>query len=173
MSYHANVAMALRLVEEIMPLVWACNPHVKVMIAGKDPPKRIQELGRDPRVTVTGTVRDLRPYLQHATIAAAPVEYGAGIQNKVLEAMACGTPVVATPQAVSAIDLTPGEDALIAADPQSFADSILRLLENKDDQRKLGENGRKYVEMNHRWSVIAGQLEGIYELEIGLKIKVA
>jgi glycosyltransferase involved in cell wall biosynthesis len=169
MSYHANVNMAVRLVETIMPAVWARQPEVKVVIVGKDPPKSIQALSKDARVTVTGTVKDVRPYLQAATIAAAPVEYGAGIQNKVLEAMACGTPVVATPQAVSAIDLEHGGDALIAADSQAFADGILWLLADRKRQIKLGENGRHYVERNHQWSKIAEQLEGIYFKEIDLK----
>jgi glycosyltransferase involved in cell wall biosynthesis len=170
MSYHANVAMVLRLVESIMPAVWARDPEVSVVIVGKDPPRRIQELTQDARVTVTGTVKDIRPYLRKATIAAAPVEYGAGIQNKVLEAMACGTPVVATPQAVSAIDLKPGEDALVSEEAGTFAGSILALLDNKDLQRTLGENGRAFVERNHRWSAIAGQLEGIYKQEIESKM---
>lgn len=166
MSYHANVTMVVRLVESVMPVVWARNPGVKVVIVGKDPPKRIRDLEQDARVKVTGTLADIRPHLQTATIAAAPVDYGAGIQNKVLEAMACATPVVATPQAVSAIDLEPGKDALVAEDDRSFAEAILALIDDKDRQTALGENGRRFVERNHRWSVIAEQLEGIYRQEI-------
>ncbi|HEX9018480.1 MAG TPA: glycosyltransferase, partial [Anaerolineaceae bacterium] len=89
MSYHANVAMALELVNKIMPIVWSRKPDVEVKIVGKDPPAAILELASNPRVVVTGTVPDIRPYLRQATIAAAPLAYGAGIQNKVLEAMAC------------------------------------------------------------------------------------
>jgi len=166
MSYHANVTMVVRLVESIMPAVWARNPGVKVVIVGKDPPKRIRDLEKDARVTVTGTLADIRPHLQTATIAAAPIDYGAGIQNKVLEAMACATPVVATPQAVSAIDLEPGEDALVAEDDRSFAEAILTLIGDRERQIALGENGRRYVERNHRWSSIVEQLEGIYKREL-------
>jgi glycosyltransferase involved in cell wall biosynthesis len=145
-----------------MPAVWAQRPDVRVMIVGKDPPKSIRALGQDARVSVTGTVKDIRPYLQRASIAAAPVEYGAGIQNKVLEAMACGTPVVATPQAVSAIGLEHGEDARIAPDFAAFADEILWLLAEENRRIRIGANGRYFVERNHRWSVIAEQLENIY-----------
>jgi glycosyltransferase involved in cell wall biosynthesis len=173
MSYHANVTMVLRLIESIMPAVWARHPEVKVVIVGKDPPSRIQELNQDDRVTVTGTVRDIRPYLQMATVAVAPVEYGAGIQNKVLEAMACGTPVIATPQAVSAIDLIAGRDALIAESTQAFAEAAFTLLENREKQREIGANGRAFVERHYRWSDITDQLEAIYRQEIERKMKVA
>lgn len=166
MSYHANVTMVVRLVESIMPAVWARDPGVKVVIVGKDPPKRIRDLQQDARVAVTGTLADIRPHLQTATIAAAPIDYGAGIQNKVLEAMACATPVIATPQAVSAIDLEPGVDALVAEDDQSFAEAILALIGDRERQIILGGNGRRYVERNHRWSAIAEQLEAIYRQEI-------
>ena len=90
MSYHANVTAALHLVEGIMPLVWRERPGVKVTIVGANPPRPIRQLAqRFPgQVEVTGTVPDVRPYLRRASLAAAPVPYGAGIQNKVLEAMA-------------------------------------------------------------------------------------
>ena len=84
---------------------------------GKDPPAEVRALGQQPGLTVTGTVPDLRPYLQRATVALAPVAYGVGIQNKVLEAMACGTPVVASPQAVSALEAVDGRDVVVARRP--------------------------------------------------------
>ncbi|NIW43885.1 MAG: glycosyltransferase, partial [Gammaproteobacteria bacterium] len=108
MSYHANITMAVYLAEEIMPRVWAERPGVQLEIVGKDPSPEVQNLGEHKNVSVIGGVPDLRPYIQKATVAAAPILYGVGIQNKVLEAMACGTPVVVTPQAVSAIDVNDG-----------------------------------------------------------------
>ena len=110
MSYHANVSMTLEMVREILPVIWDQRPETKLWIVGKDPPREIQELGQHPKITVTGTVPDIRPYLQNATIAVAPITYGAGIQNKVLEAMACATPVVASSQAVSALNTISGKD---------------------------------------------------------------
>lgn len=168
MSYHANVSMALRLVEEIMPLVWAVRPDVRVLIVGKDPPKQVQALAQPSRVVVTGTVEDMRPYLRQATLAASPVRYGAGIQNKVLEAMACGTPVITSSQAVKALEVKPGEDLLVADEPQTFSQAILGLLDDLERRKKIGKAGRAYVESQHRWSTIAGQLEGIYAREIEL-----
>jgi glycosyltransferase involved in cell wall biosynthesis len=166
MSYHANVVMATHFVQEIMPAVWAARPDVRVVIVGKDPDMEVQALGEHPGVTVTGTVVDIRPYLQCAAIAAAPIKYGTGIQNKVLEAMASAAPVVAAPQAVSALDAVPGRDLLIAGEPALFAENLLRLLDDPGERERLGSAGRKYVEENHDWRVIAGRLEAIYSQAI-------
>jgi glycosyltransferase involved in cell wall biosynthesis len=162
MSYHANVTMALYLVNDIMPLIWAKRQNVKLWIVGKHPPKNIQILGDNPAITVTGTVDDIRPFLQEATVAVVPLLYGAGSQLKVFEAMACATPVVATPRAVSALNVQHGQDLLISQEPDSFAESVISLLDNPDHSRKIGQSGRKYVEEHHDWGSIATQLEGIY-----------
>jgi sugar transferase (PEP-CTERM/EpsH1 system associated) len=162
MSYHANVAMTMHLVYEILPIVWSQNPEVKLWIVGKDPPQSIRKLAQNPAIQVTGTVNDIRPYLQNATMAVAPITYGAGIQNKVLEAMACGTPVITTSQAVSALSIHPDRDAIIADESGKFAQSILDLLKNPNRQRDVGQAGRRYVEENHRWTDITTKLEEIY-----------
>jgi sugar transferase (PEP-CTERM/EpsH1 system associated) len=163
MSYHANVAMALFLVEDIMPHVWAARPDVKVTIVGKDPPREILSLAQNPAVTVTGTVADLRPYLQQATIAAAPITYGAGVQNKILEAMACATPVVATPQAIAALAAELGRDLLVAQEPAELAELILDLLQDSNRRDAIGRAGRAFVENHHDWAVVTAQLEQIYQ----------
>ena len=162
MSYHANVTMALYLVNEIMPLIWARRPYVKLWIVGKDPPNSIQALGEHTAITVTGTVDDIRPFLQKATVAVVPLLYGAGSQLKVLEAMACCTPVVATNQAVSAFNVQQGQDILVSQEPDSFAKSVINLLDDPDQRHRIGQSGRKYVEEHHHWGSIAAQLEGIY-----------
>ncbi len=164
MSYHANVTAVLHLCNDIMPHVWARRPGARLYVVGKDPPGQVQRLATDhyPLVTVTGYVPDIRPYLRRAAAAVCPVPYGAGIQNKVLEAMACGTPVVVTSQACSALQVTAGENVLIADEPQDFAQRVLDLLENKALRQRIGRQGRKYVEEHHDWRAVAQQLEGIY-----------
>lgn len=162
MSYHANVAMVLHLVNDILPLVWSERPDVKLNVVGKDPPRELLALAHNPRVRVTGSVPDLRPYLQRAAVALAPITYGAGIQNKVLEALACATPVVASPLAVSALQIRVGEEILVAEQPVDFARHVLSLLADPDMQRRLGENGRRFVERQHSWNAAAANLEEIY-----------
>ena len=163
LSYHANTTAALFLIKDLMPIVWSCRPNVKVQLVGKDPPAILRDLAaNNRRIEITGTVPDIRPYLQNATISVAPIIYGAGIQNKVLEAMACATPVVASIEAITALKARPGEEIVIANDKQGLASSILTLLENSEYRSQIGVNGRKYVEQNHDWNVIAGKLEDIY-----------
>ncbi len=163
MSYHANITMALHLVNEIMPLVWAARPSVKLIIVGKDPAREITSLAENPNIIVTGTVDSVTPYLQQATVAVAPITYGAGVQNKALEAMACATPVITTPRAVSALQAAPGEDVLVADNAADFAAAILALLDDPEKRETLGRNGRRYVTATHQWSGIAAQLETIYQ----------
>ena len=164
LSYHANITAALYLVNEIMPLVWKKKPQVQVFLAGKDPDPKISALARrDARVKVTGTVEDLRPFLREASLAVAPMLYGAGIQNKVLEAMACGTPVVATPLAVSALGSSrSGEEIVIARNSVEFANSILKIIGDKEFGSILGLKGYTFVHENFRWADVIYGLEMIY-----------
>jgi sugar transferase (PEP-CTERM/EpsH1 system associated) len=174
MSYHANVTAVLHLVNDIMPAVWAQRPSVKLTIAGKDPTPDVQALAeKHPgKVVVTGAVPDMRAYLRTASVAVVPVVYGAGIQNKVLEAMACGTPVVTSDKTVRS--LQPGyEHALsVASSPQQFAEATLQLLEDSAARERLGRAGRAYIEAHHDWRIIVEWLACIYSEAAGqLKIK--
>jgi glycosyltransferase involved in cell wall biosynthesis len=166
MSYHANATAALYLANQVMPLVWTQRPDARLVIAGSRPTPSVRQLGANHggRIEVTGYVPDLRTPLQQASVAVAPLLYGAGIQNKVLEAMACGTPVVASPLAVSALShLQAGMDGLVADTPQAYAEQILRLLSDDALRERMGAAGRRYVEAHHHWDAVAAQLETIYQ----------
>jgi glycosyltransferase involved in cell wall biosynthesis len=162
MSYHANIAAADTLINEIMPLVWQQMPDVKVMIVGKDPPDHLLALAEDSRITVTGFVADIRPYLAQATISVLPMRYGVGIQNKALEAMAMVTPVVSTPQSVSALQTQIGQDVMVAETPKAMAQTVITMLNDETLQRSIGEAGRHYVESYHDWNKVAEKLETVY-----------
>jgi glycosyltransferase involved in cell wall biosynthesis len=129
---------------------------------GKDPTSEITALGNHPNITVTGTVDDIRPYLQKAAIAVSPLTYGAGVQNKVLESMACATPVVASKLAVSSLAASNGREVVVAEGPEDYARKIVELLDDQQMQRRVGHAGRYYVEKNHSWTSIAEKLEGVY-----------
>jgi len=143
--------------------VWEARPDAQVWIVGKDPTAAVQALARrHAQVTVTGAVPDLRPYLRRATLAVAPLVYGAGIQNKVLEAMACATPVIASRRAVLSLQAIGEEHLLVADGPAHFARQILRLLADPGLRARLGEAGRRYVEAHHAWDLIVDDLAAIY-----------
>ena len=165
MSYHANITAALYLLDEVMPRVWRSRPDVHLTIAGSRPPRSIRARAGE-QVTVTGYAEDIRPFLQRAAVAVAPMPYGAGIQNKVLEAMACATPVVATPQAITALRVSPGTHLRVGKTPEELAAHILDLLEHPEAAETIGRAGRAYVEQYHNWQRVAQQLEGLYEEEI-------
>ncbi|GAB4451518.1 MAG: glycosyltransferase [Anaerolineales bacterium] len=158
MSYHANVSMVKYLVAEIMPRVWRERSEVRLVIVGKDPTPEVRALGADPRITVTGTVEDIRPYLWKAGVAVVPLVYGAGIQNKILEAMACGTPVVTTFRTLSALEVTPGRELLAVDGAEAFAQGVLDLLGNRGRREAVGEAGAEYVRRRHSWRSIAERL---------------
>jgi len=152
----------LYLVHEIMPNIWKKKPDVKLWIVGKDPPREILTLEKNPLIKVTGMVTDIADYLRRATIAIAPLRYGAGIQNKILEAMACGTSVVTNTSAIGSLSVKEGRELLIANDPMGFADAITSLLDDDVKREEIGMAGRRYVETHHNWMNIASQLEAVY-----------
>lgn len=162
MSYHANIAMVMYLVTEIMPIVWKHRPTVKLVVVGKDPSVEIKKLAEDPRIQVTGTVEDIRPFLWKATLAVAPLVYGAGVQNKILEAMAVGIPVVTTSKAIQSLAVTAGLEVLIGDTPEDFSAAVLRILEDPEARCAVGESGQTHVQKYHDWNEIARKLAQIY-----------
>jgi glycosyltransferase involved in cell wall biosynthesis len=164
MAYHANFAAARLLITELLPRLRANRPETRLLLVGEDPPRALRSLaaGCAARVEVTGYVPDLRPYLARATVAVVPLPYAVGIQNKVLEAMAMATPVVATPAAAGGLDATAGEHLLVAEDLDGLAAAVERLLDDPGLARRLGGAGRRYVEAHHDWRAAGRALEEIY-----------
>jgi len=163
MSYHANEAAALELAQRVMPEVWARQPEARLIIAGKDPSAGLRALATDTRIEVTGFVDDLRPLFARATVAVSPMVYGAGIQNKVLEAMASGVPVVTSLQVCASLAAEPGHDLLVGATPAEMAQHVLRVFEEPGLARRLGESGLCYVRRCHDWTAIGRRLTGVYD----------
>lgn len=162
MSYHANIAAVEDLMHKIMPLVWQQEPQTQLYIVGKDPAPAVQAFAQTPNVVVTGSVPDMRPYLASAALSLSTVRYGVGVQNKVLEAMAMATPVVCSPQAVSALKVRNGEDVLVGDTPEAIATHIVDLLRSTEKRQKLGDNARRYVETNQTWDHSVSILENMY-----------
>lgn len=162
MSYYANESAATFLCDEVMPRVKASEPGATLTIAGSSPSKRIQRYAIGHGIEVTGHVPDMRVCLRNARVAACPVSVGAGVQNKVLEAMAMGKPVVATSKACQALSVVDGEHVLIADQQEDFAEALVRIIRDDDLAGRLGRNGREYVDNNHNWNEKARQLEETY-----------
>jgi glycosyltransferase involved in cell wall biosynthesis len=169
MSYHANISMAKHLVADIMPRIWKTRPNVCLYIVGKDPSSEVKEFEKNPLIQVTGTVDDIRPFLWRATVSVVPLLYGAGIQNKILEAMATRTPVVTNFKALSALQVQAGKELLAAHNADEFSQAVVRLIEDRHLQNQVGDAGARYVRANHNWSSISSGLVEIYQQTVDRK----
>jgi glycosyltransferase involved in cell wall biosynthesis len=166
MSYHANQTAILYFVRSIFPLIKAAHPNVRLRIVGSSPPRMIQSLAKDPAIVVTGHVFDLREGLRGATVAICPVRVKVGIQNKILEAMASGIPVVSTPDGLAGLEAQPQIDILVGDGAQDFANQVGRLLTDQELRNHIGRSGTVYVQSHHRWENAARCLEELYDLSI-------
>lgn len=163
MDYPPNVDAAVHLVEDILPLVRRSVPGAHVSIVGRDPAPEVVELGHRDGVTVTGFVDDVRPYLERAAVFAAPLRYGAGIQNKVLEALAMEVPVVATPLAAEGLRTEDGDVPPIdvARTAEDAAARIVERLRAAADGATADPALRRYVADHFDWTRNAARLEAI------------
>ncbi|NDJ60839.1 MAG: glycosyltransferase [Chloroflexi bacterium] len=159
-SYAPNRDAALYLAESILPRVRAQIPAARLWLVGSDPPPELLALHGD-HIAVTGYVPDVRPYVQRATVFVSALRFGAGIKNKVLEALALGCPVAATPLSVDGIAVTDGHDALIA-DGDALVGAVLRLLSDADLRARLAVNGRRLIAARYSWGQVAAQYTQIY-----------
>jgi glycosyltransferase involved in cell wall biosynthesis len=151
MDYYANIEGVKYFVEHVLPLVHLQEPRAEFMIVGSNPTEEVQALGRQAKVTVTGFVDDVRPYLQAATVCVAPLRIARGIQNKVLEAMATGKAIVATSEVAAGLHATDGEHWLVGKTPQQLAHQIVTLIRDDKLRTELGEGARSFVEDHHDW----------------------
>ncbi len=159
MAYAPNADAVEWFVAEILPLVRRQVPGARLDVVGADPPRRVLRLAAPPAVEVTGRVPDLRPYLERAVVGIDPLRVGAGLQNKVLEGMSMGLPMVITSIANEGIGAIPGEEVLVADDPTSFAAAVVRLLEDADLRRAIGGRARRVIERRWSWAAHFADLE--------------
>lgn len=167
MSYHANVTAITEFVRNIFPIIREQRPDVRLRIVGSDPPRSVVALSSDPAISVTGFVPDMRGALGTATIAICPIKVKVGIQNKILEAMAMGLPVVCSREGAAGLEAVEGRDLLVSDSDAEFAEHVCELLDDAAGRNRLGEAGRAYVETHHRWSSVAHILESLYFSAMG------
>ena len=173
MNYAPNEDAALHLIKDILPKVRQVIPDIKLLIVGREPSATLREKAKSREgVTVTGYVDDVRTYLERATLFVAPLRYGSGIQNKVLEAMAMEVPVISTPIVAAGLRFDGyGDPPLhVADDAVQFADKIISLLSQKGEQARLASEGRKFVQEHFNWAHNAQALESLC-VEAVLKAK--
>jgi glycosyltransferase involved in cell wall biosynthesis len=162
MRYAPNITAAQFLAHRILPRVRARDPDAQLALVGRDPVPAVRALGELDGVTVSGEVPELRPWITSSRVYVCPMQDGTGIKNKLLEAMACGIPCVATPLAVQGLRCENGRDLLIAEDEDALADAVVRVLADDDLARRLGGAARVYAVERHSWSAAAKAYEQLY-----------
>ncbi|MBN1207377.1 MAG: glycosyltransferase [Myxococcaceae bacterium] len=163
MAYSPNEEAVCWFARHVWPLLRPEWPELRFEIVGVDPSARVRALAEPgSNIMVLGRVPRMEELLGKATVAICPMQSGSGIQNKVLEAMAVGTPVVSTAVANQGVQGSPGQDLLIADEPEEFARAVGLLLSSPDLRRQLGANGRALVEQRFRWETHVARLEALY-----------
>lgn len=152
MDYLPNVDAVVWFAREILPRIRHECPDVRFYVVGARPTEPVRALAEIDGVAVTGTVGDVRPYLKHAAIAVVPMRIARGIQNKALEAMAMGCPLVISAASAKALNATAGEAFCVATDAESFARSVLEILANPERAARLSSAARTAVLRNYSWS---------------------
>jgi sugar transferase (PEP-CTERM/EpsH1 system associated) len=161
MDYLPNVDAVTHFCADILPRVRWEIPDTQFYIVGLKPSAAVLRLAKIPGVTVTGAVADVRPYYARASVCVAPLRIGRGVQNKVLQGMAMGLPVVASTLAGRGIGAEPSRHLEIADEPAEFAGRVVRLLKSPGDRRALGCGGRAFVEANYAWERALIRLEAL------------
>ena len=161
MNYFPNEQCMIEFCHDTFPVIRAELPDARLVIVGTSPTRAVRALSSQTGVTVTGAVDDVRPYLRRAAVAIAPLKVARGTQNKVLEAMAMGIPVVASPLAARGVDAVPGEHLLVGATAEQFAQAILKVMRNGDVRRTLAERGRQRMLSHHTWDHAMRRLDEV------------
>jgi glycosyltransferase involved in cell wall biosynthesis len=145
-------------VEEVLPLVTRAVLEATLTIVGRNPTARVRALaeGRND-ITVTGTVPDVRPYLESASVVVVPLRIGGGTRIKIYEAMGMERAVVSTTIGAEGLDVVDGEHVLLADDPQSFADAVIALLRAPERAEQIGRQAASHVRAHFGWAAVAEQ----------------
>jgi sugar transferase (PEP-CTERM/EpsH1 system associated) len=163
MDYYPNQECMQRFCQQVWPLLRRERGTMKLLIVGADPSPQIKALGALPGVTVTGSVPDVRPYIRGSAAMVAPLAIARGTQNKILEAMAMGVPVVTSSAAAGGVDAEADRHFLVADTPEQTAAAILRIVASRDERDRLAKAGRERMLSHHAWPRSMQRLDGIIE----------
>ena len=164
MDWMPNIDGAKWFTREVLPLIRKHRPECSLAIVGRKPSVAIRRLAaQDPRIAVTGTVSDVRPYLWGSAVSVVPLRIGGGTRLKIYEAMAARIPVVSTTVGAEGLDVRDGENILLADSPRDFADHCLSLLADADARLRLANAAWEMIAASYSWDVVAQKFEKLLE----------
>lgn len=162
-SYAFNVDAMLHFHANILPRLRAKFPELRLLVVGAQPPPELQRLAAtDPLTTVTGFVDDVRPYVWESAVFVSPLRGGTGMKNKLLNAMAMGKPIVATPISADGLGVCNSDQMLLAQDDAEFAGKVECILNDVSLAERLGNAGRSFVEREFGYLKLAERFEALY-----------
>jgi len=168
MDYYPNQQSMFDFCANVLPRLRAQRPTVKLQIVGAAPSPAVWRLGELPGVTVTGSVADVRPYVTRAALTVAPLRIARGTQNKILEAMAMGVPVVCSHVAARGVDAVSGTHLLATGTPEETCAAILGILEHPRERARLADAARARVLSHHAWANSMKRLDAIIDRCLGV-----
>ena len=163
MDYFPNQQAMQDFCDQVFPLIQRSRPAARLSIIGAEPSPAMLRLGERDGVTVTGTVPDVRDYVRSSAVAVAPLTIARGTQNKILECMAMGVPVVTSRVAAGGVDALPGEHLLVADSPEETAKAVLAIMGDPAERARLAVAGRARITSHHSWDSSMVRLDGIIE----------
>ncbi len=165
LTYEANREAMRSFLREVFPRIRRARPTATLYITGRTDGVDLRALPLGEGVVLTGYLPDVRPRIARSVVCVAPLTLGGGTRIKILEAMALGTPVVATSKGAEGLEVTPGQDIIIADDPAHFAAEVVRLLENEELRATISAAGRRTVEQ-YDWQTIGQRLTSFLENDV-------
>ncbi len=148
--------------QQILPLIKNAVPDVSITVVGRNPSRSLQELGkREPSITVTGRVDDVRPYMEKAAAYVVPLRIGGGTRLKIYEALAMEKPTISTTVGAEGLDIKNGEHILLADTPSDFANAVVRVFREPGFAQQLGANAAQTVRERFSWHKVAMEFQSI------------
>jgi polysaccharide biosynthesis protein PslH len=163
MDYFPNQDAMQWFCDEVFPALRAQRPSASLTIVGAQPSRAMRRLGARPGVRVTGSVADVRPYVHRAAVSVAPLQIARGTQNKILESLAMGVPVVASELAARGTQTISGEHLLTASKPRDFVAALVRVLSDPHERTRLARSGRARMLSHHDWDTSLRRLDALID----------
>lgn len=162
MGYVPNSDGILYFIESVLPIIRKQVPDIKLYVVGKNPPQSILDKASN-NIIVTGFVDDVRPYVHRSEVYIVPLRMGGGTRLKVLEALSMKKPVVTTSIGCEGIDVVHDTHAVITDDARNFAESVIKLLKDKKEAKRLSDNGYELIHNHYEWNAIGGKMEEAFQ----------
>jgi sugar transferase (PEP-CTERM/EpsH1 system associated) len=161
LDYFPNADAVRWFAKQVLPLIRRSVHNVRFLVVGRRPGRMVRQIGLLQGVEVISNVPDVRPYMRAADVAVVPLRIASGIQNKALEAMAMGLPVVASLRTAEGIDASASEEWFVEKSPDAYADRIVSLLQDPVTRSAVGSRGRAFVERKHSWDKILPEIDDL------------